>query len=216
MQKLLDAMDPGTNVRILITSYDMVKKLDQRVLGGFRSVICDESHALKTVTTQRTRCLEGVVKRARRAMLMTGTPALSRPIELFPQARARPAALLALFLLVFCCFLSCLFPFSSAFCRAPLLGLQCARLPFASHAAEAPAQRLAEAAPARSGSRPRPHTVAGAPQASGTPMIAGYACLMACFAAHLQRVPGLAPVNKEVWAPCADQHAAARAVWVLR
>ncbi len=91
MQKLLDGMDRSTSVRILITSYEMVKKLDERALAGFQTVICDESHHLKTVTTQRTRCLEGVVKRARRAVLMTGTPALSRPIELFPQVRAQYA-----------------------------------------------------------------------------------------------------------------------------
>lgn len=39
------------------------------------------------MNAQRTKCMDNLVQRARRAILMTGTPALSRPIELYPQVR---------------------------------------------------------------------------------------------------------------------------------
>ena len=50
-----------------------------------QAVICDESHCLKTRTTKRTQFATALVKSARRALLITGTPLLSKPIELFPQ-----------------------------------------------------------------------------------------------------------------------------------
>eukprot|EP00887_Chlorella_sp_A99_P006963 scaffold2.g6963.t1 len=64
MAKLLDGMDPGAAARVLIVSYEMVKK---------------------SPITQRTRAVAGLARAMRRMVLVTGTPALSRPIELFPQ-----------------------------------------------------------------------------------------------------------------------------------
>lgn len=55
------------------------------VCCSFGVVVCDESHALKSHSAKRTQFLWPVVQRAKRAILITGTPALSRPIELFPQ-----------------------------------------------------------------------------------------------------------------------------------
>lgn len=52
---------------------------------SFGTVICDESHALKTHSAKRTQFIWPLVQKAKRAILITGTPALSRPIELFPQ-----------------------------------------------------------------------------------------------------------------------------------
>ncbi|PNH06002.1 DNA annealing helicase and endonuclease ZRANB3 [Tetrabaena socialis] len=53
--------------------------------GSYRSVICDESHALKSRTTQRYAKVGPLVRRAARAVLCTGTPLLNRPIEIWPQ-----------------------------------------------------------------------------------------------------------------------------------
>ena len=52
---------------------------------SFGMVICDESHALKSHRTKRCQFVWPFVQRARRAVLISGTPAPSRPIELFPQ-----------------------------------------------------------------------------------------------------------------------------------
>ena len=52
---------------------------------SFGVIICDESHALKSHSAKRTQFMWPLVQQASRAILITGTPALSRPIELFPQ-----------------------------------------------------------------------------------------------------------------------------------
>ena len=54
---------------------------------SFGIVICDESHALKTHSAKRTQFIWPLVQKAKHAILITGTPALSRPIELFPQVQ---------------------------------------------------------------------------------------------------------------------------------
>uniref|UniRef100_A0A3Q3JGC7 Zinc finger, RAN-binding domain containing 3 n=1 Tax=Monopterus albus TaxID=43700 RepID=A0A3Q3JGC7_MONAL len=54
----------------------------------FGVVVVDESHYLKTRNAARTRILVPLIQRAKRAILLTGTPALGRPIELFMQIDA--------------------------------------------------------------------------------------------------------------------------------
>jgi SWI/SNF-related matrix-associated actin-dependent regulator 1 of chromatin subfamily A len=51
-------------------------------------VICDESHYMKNPAAQRTLCGVPLVQNARYAILLSGTPALSRPIELQQQLAA--------------------------------------------------------------------------------------------------------------------------------
>jgi SWI/SNF-related matrix-associated actin-dependent regulator 1 of chromatin subfamily A len=58
----------------------------------FNVVVCDESHYAKSRKALRTKALTPVVKGSKAALLITGTPALNRPIELFSQlAMLRPA-----------------------------------------------------------------------------------------------------------------------------
>ena len=74
---------------ITLVSYDLIAKAggsDQ--LDRVGVVICDESHALKSRDTGRTKALTPILAAAQRAMLLSGTPALSRPAELFPQIHA--------------------------------------------------------------------------------------------------------------------------------
>ncbi|KAK9139040.1 hypothetical protein Scep_008721 [Stephania cephalantha] len=72
-----------------IISYDTVPKF-QRVLlaSGFKIVIADESHFLKNAQAKRTTCSLPLLQKAKYAILLSGTPALSRPIELFKQLEA--------------------------------------------------------------------------------------------------------------------------------
>ena len=51
-------------------------------------VICDESHYLKNGKARRTQKLLPLLTGAKRAILMSGTPALSRPNEIFTQLKA--------------------------------------------------------------------------------------------------------------------------------
>ena len=48
----------------------------------------DESHFIKDAKAQRTKAVVPLLKAARRAICLTGTPALSRPVELYSQVEA--------------------------------------------------------------------------------------------------------------------------------
>jgi SWI/SNF-related matrix-associated actin-dependent regulator of chromatin subfamily A-like protein 1 len=71
----------------VIISYELaVKKRDLLLEYGFDMVICDESHYMKNHKTKRTRGLSPLIRKIDKALLLTGTPALNRPSELFSQA----------------------------------------------------------------------------------------------------------------------------------
>ena len=54
----------------------------------FRVVVVDESHSLRTRDSQRTKLLLPIMKNASRLLLLSGTPALARPVELYAQVHA--------------------------------------------------------------------------------------------------------------------------------
>jgi SWI/SNF-related matrix-associated actin-dependent regulator 1 of chromatin subfamily A len=76
---------PATKKQVLLLTYDLAKKLPAQVAARFGVVICDESHHLKNKDAERTKCMRALVTRTKRAMLLTGTPLLSRPIEAWSQ-----------------------------------------------------------------------------------------------------------------------------------
>ena len=77
-----------------VVNYDIVWKkplIDSLKVINFPVLICDESHYLKTTMAKRTKAVlgrGGLYKRCHRRWLMTGTPILNRPIELYPSLRA--------------------------------------------------------------------------------------------------------------------------------
>lgn len=52
---------------------------------GFGFIIMDESHTLKNFKAKCTSVAHELAKKAKRVILLSGTPALSRPVELFSQ-----------------------------------------------------------------------------------------------------------------------------------
>lgn len=75
--------------KFVIISYSLVAKLQERLQKSkFGVVIADESHYLKTRKAMRTKALLPLIHAAKCAMLLSGTPALSRPVELFTQLHA--------------------------------------------------------------------------------------------------------------------------------
>lgn len=100
VQRWLPALDPASIVAVYdgkgllsglvnIGSYDLLTRMgDQVAARKFQVVIVDESHALKNPESKRSKALIPVIGRASRAILLSGTPALSRPIELFSQIKA--------------------------------------------------------------------------------------------------------------------------------
>lgn len=76
----------GLDGKINIISYDLVRQLEKPLLEKrFRIVVADESHFLKSYGTKRTTTALPLLHQASRRILLTGTPALSRPVELHPQ-----------------------------------------------------------------------------------------------------------------------------------
>lgn len=72
-----------------IISYDIVSKLQKFLTAAdFKVVIADESHFLKNAQAKRTSACLPILQKAQYAILLSGTPALSRPIELFTQLEA--------------------------------------------------------------------------------------------------------------------------------
>ncbi|KAI9006965.1 P-loop containing nucleoside triphosphate hydrolase protein, partial [Hyaloraphidium curvatum] len=79
-----DKISPDS--RVVVVSYDLASRPAthaQLAARGFPSVVCDEAHYIKNAKALRTKALVPLLKRARRTLLLTGTPALARPIELF-------------------------------------------------------------------------------------------------------------------------------------
>ncbi|XP_042437727.1 SWI/SNF-related matrix-associated actin-dependent regulator of chromatin subfamily A-like protein 1 isoform X2 [Zingiber officinale] len=72
-----------------IVSYDVVPKIQDILLASeFKIVVADESHFMKNAQAKRTNACIPILKKAQYAILLSGTPALSRPIELFKQLEA--------------------------------------------------------------------------------------------------------------------------------
>jgi SWI/SNF-related matrix-associated actin-dependent regulator 1 of chromatin subfamily A len=51
-------------------------------------VVCDEAHYIKNQNSQRSKAALPVLQNAKRTVLLTGTPALSRPSELITLLQA--------------------------------------------------------------------------------------------------------------------------------
>ncbi|KHJ75000.1 hypothetical protein OESDEN_25384, partial [Oesophagostomum dentatum] len=69
-------------------SYDlMVLKKKELDAASYYVIIFDESHMLKDTKAKRTQVALSLSKKASRVILLSGTPALSRPAELFSQIK---------------------------------------------------------------------------------------------------------------------------------
>ncbi|KAL2775057.1 SWI/SNF-related matrix-associated actin-dependent regulator of chromatin subfamily A-like protein 1, partial [Daubentonia madagascariensis] len=70
-----------------IVSFDLLSKLEKqlKLKTPFKVVIIDESHFLKNSKTARCRAALPLLKVAKRVILLSGTPATSRPAELYTQ-----------------------------------------------------------------------------------------------------------------------------------
>ncbi|XP_036057883.1 DNA annealing helicase and endonuclease ZRANB3 [Onychomys torridus] len=92
---IMNKTDTGrvSTSRVTVLGYGLITTdaetlIDALNSQNFRVVIVDESHYMKSRTAARSRILLPLVQKARRAILLTGTPALGRPEELFMQIEA--------------------------------------------------------------------------------------------------------------------------------
>lgn len=83
-----DPILPHDSTRVVVCSYGLAPNLikNRKIAPGlFKCAIVDESHMLKNKATQRTQALLPVLCATSRCILLSGTPAFARPMELWPQ-----------------------------------------------------------------------------------------------------------------------------------
>ena len=65
-------------------SYDLATRRSEEIeKRRFKAIIADEAHYLKSKRSQRSQVLMPILIKAKRVVLISGTPMLSRPVELF-------------------------------------------------------------------------------------------------------------------------------------
>ena len=85
-----DIVIPNDSTRVVICSYGLAPAMVESGAirpGQFRCAIVDESHMLKNMATKRTSTLVPILHATNRCVLLSGTPALARPSELYPQLK---------------------------------------------------------------------------------------------------------------------------------
>ena len=91
-RKDVDAWRASNGVRWVIATYGLFTSSSDVAASlceaHFEFVIVDESHYLKSHTAARTKLVCPIVAAARHALLLSGTPALARPSELYSQVSA--------------------------------------------------------------------------------------------------------------------------------
>ncbi|XP_013763753.1 SWI/SNF-related matrix-associated actin-dependent regulator of chromatin subfamily A-like protein 1 [Pundamilia nyererei] len=86
---VVKAKDSLRSGLINIISYDLLSRMDKQQPGNpFNVLIMDESHFLKNMKTARCKAALPLLKVAKRVILLSGTPAMSRPAELYTQILA--------------------------------------------------------------------------------------------------------------------------------
>jgi len=87
-QVVYKTKDELSNKPFIIISYDLaVRKFKDINKIKWETIVCDESHYLKSRSAKRVKTLSRMVSNAPHTLLLSGTPALSRPAELYTQLR---------------------------------------------------------------------------------------------------------------------------------
>jgi SWI/SNF-related matrix-associated actin-dependent regulator 1 of chromatin subfamily A len=82
-------------IQIVIVTYSLLQTRFQVANTlrecAFECIIADESHNLKQINSQRCQLALPLLQSSKRLVLLSGTPALNRPVELWPQLHALDA-----------------------------------------------------------------------------------------------------------------------------
>lgn len=85
-QYMVTARDYIGDSKVLIVSPDLLQRCTEKLIErNFGVIIIDESHTFKNFKAKCTAAAATLCKIARRVILLSGTPALSRPNELYTQ-----------------------------------------------------------------------------------------------------------------------------------
>lgn len=86
IQYMTSGKDYIGDSKILITSHDLMSRcIDKLIERRFGILIIDESHVVKSAKSKCFKSASQLSKLAKRVILLSGTPALSRPSELYTQ-----------------------------------------------------------------------------------------------------------------------------------
>ena len=115
LEKWLDELRPGDvkvvrnmedtddieAAKFVLCTYDLLARsaVLQKGLHAVNFGVCivDESHYCKNKDTKRTAAVQSLGVKIKRCLLLSGTPALNRPVELYPQIAMLKSALLGSF-----------------------------------------------------------------------------------------------------------------------
>nr|XP_022916866.1 SWI/SNF-related matrix-associated actin-dependent regulator of chromatin subfamily A-like protein 1 isoform X1 [Onthophagus taurus] len=85
-QYMITRKDYIGDAKVLIVSHDMMSRCGEKLLErNFGVIIIDESHTIKNFKAKCTQVATLLAKKSKRIVLLSGTPALSRPNELYSQ-----------------------------------------------------------------------------------------------------------------------------------
>lgn len=80
--EILNGKEATRQANIYIINYDILSKHKWIAEENWDIVICDESHYLKNPKAIRTKAALEILKKAKKKIMLTGTPIMNRPIEL--------------------------------------------------------------------------------------------------------------------------------------
>lgn len=75
------------DVDMYVVNYDILHRVIAKIPQP-DTLILDESHYCKTPTARRTKAAVAIIKKVKRVRLLSGTPVVNRPMELFPLLKA--------------------------------------------------------------------------------------------------------------------------------
>lgn len=81
----------------LVISYDSARLYYELVVQSvpYTAIVADESHYIKSITSARTKVALELSKKARRRVIMSGTPSAGDPRDIYPQFRFLSTAIMA-------------------------------------------------------------------------------------------------------------------------
>jgi len=88
LKLVLSGKDNPKDGKVVICSYAMYTRLGPEKFYKPDVAILDESHYFKNNKAKRTKAIKTLIKAVKRVYMLTGTPVLNRPIELFPVLQA--------------------------------------------------------------------------------------------------------------------------------
>lgn len=85
VQVIRSPKDTPNGSDVTIINYDILRKVS---LPGVETLIVDESHAIKNWKAQRTKAVMALIKKTNRVRLLSATPVINRPCELWTSVYA--------------------------------------------------------------------------------------------------------------------------------